>query len=262
MGVNDLCTCRTGPMLFNRNDTFIGRSLKKYGEYCWQEFELLAQIVRPGMVVVEAGANIGAHTVGMSQLVGRAGKVLAFEPQRLVFQTLCGNLALNGCLNVYAYQQALGAVESQIAVPAPDPEVASNFGGVALGVADAGETVPLRTLDGYGLPACHLIKADVEGMEAEVLRGGLAMIEKHRPILYLENDRDERSAELLSLVLSLRYAAYWHLPALFNPNNFAADPENVFPGIVSVNVLCTPLETPVNARGFRRIASPSDRWRD
>ena len=49
--------CRHGPMLFNRRDMYIGRSLDAYGEYSEAEIAVLRQILRPGAVVVEAGAR-------------------------------------------------------------------------------------------------------------------------------------------------------------------------------------------------------------
>ena len=63
--------------------------------------------------------------------------------------------------------------------------------------ASHGEAVPVVTLDGLSLPACHLLKIDVEGMEREVPAGGRELIERCRPVIYLENDRAENSAELI-----------------------------------------------------------------
>ena len=57
--------------------------------------------------------------------------------------------------------------------------------------------MPLLTLDSLDLPACHFLKVDVEGMEADVVRGARNTIDTYRPLMYLENDRDERSQELL-----------------------------------------------------------------
>src|ERR1700704_2394713 len=107
-GFNEISMCRTGPMLYNKNDAYIGGSLRKYGEFCWLEFEdVLNKVVRPGELVVDAGANIGTHPVEFSRLVGPEGAVFAFEPQRLVFQALCANIAINQCVNVMAYREAL-----------------------------------------------------------------------------------------------------------------------------------------------------------
>jgi hypothetical protein len=57
------------------------------------------------------------------------------------------------------------------------------------------------------------------------------------------------------------YAAYWHLPRLFNPDNFLGVPEDIFPGIVSVNVLCIPNEVQIEVPGGRRVESATDTWR-
>ncbi|MFP3733211.1 FkbM family methyltransferase, partial [Bacillus sp. SIMBA_006] len=77
--------------------------------------------VRQGDTVVEVGANIGSHTVMLSQAVGDSGVVFAFEPQRHVFQVLCANLVINHCLNVRANQCAIGDTDGTIDFPAIDP---------------------------------------------------------------------------------------------------------------------------------------------
>lgn len=261
-GFNEIRMCRSGPMIYNRNDTNVGALLRKYGEFSWHEQELFRQFVRPDQIVVEAGANIGAHTVLFSGLVGSRGLVYAFEPQRIVFQTLCANLAVNQCVNVYAYQAALGAKDGTILAPNVDPTAIGNFGGIPLAAVELGDVVPERTLDSQKLPACHFLKADVEGMEAEVLRGARRTIEAHRPLLLVENDRPDKSPELIELLMSMDYALYWHLTPLFNPDNFAGDPENIFPDIISINMLCVPSEAGPSIEGLRRIASPADWWKD
>lgn len=260
-GFNELRVCRSGPMIYNKFDIYVGGSLKKYGEYSRLEQELFRHFVRSDFIVVEVGANIGAHTIDLSRLVGPDGAVFVYEPQRIVFQTLCANLALNQCVNVFAYQEALGAEDGAIVVPNLDPAVRHNFGGLSLLGAEAGDMVPLRTLDAVNLPACHFLKADVEGMEAEVLKGATETIQAHRPVMYLENDREQKSRELIELAMSLGYELYWHLPPLFNPDNFAGDKENLFPGVISVNMLCLPAEAKIPVEGLRRVTSPDDTWK-
>lgn len=259
-GFNEIRMCRTGPMIYNKFDMFIGRSLQKYGEFSAGEADLFRQIVRPGSLVVEVGANIGAHTVELSKLAGANGAVFAFEPQRIVFQTLCGNLALNQCANVYAQQAALGAENGTLFVPPVDPMSTANFGGVSMVGITQGEAVPVFTLDSLALPSCHILKVDVEGMEVEVLRGADRTIREHRPFLYLENDRHDSSPDLIAHVMNFSYDVYWHLPPLFNPDNFARDPENIFPNLLSVNIFCVPSEAQIQIDGMRRVTSPHDRW--
>ena len=88
---NCLKTCRYGRMLYNKNDAFTGRSLELYGEWKQKELDLLAQVIRPGSLVVDVGANIGCHTLFFAKMAGLRGKVFAFEPHRLLFQTLKNN---------------------------------------------------------------------------------------------------------------------------------------------------------------------------
>lgn len=260
-GFNELRMCKTGPLLYNKHDIYVGGSIEKYGEFSVGEQALFAGIVHAGELVVEVGANIGAHTVQLSQLVGDDGEVYAFEPQRIVFQALCGNLALNQCANVKAWQVAVGSQSTTILVPAMDPSKRTNFGGISMYGVQQGEPVQLVPLDAFDLPACHFLKVDVEGMEIDVVKGAQKTIDTYRPLMYLENDREERSHELLSMILAMDYAAYWHLPLLFNPDNFDGNREDIFPGIVSVNVLCIPNETRADLQGMQRITSPDETWR-
>jgi len=254
--------CRHGPMLYLATDEYIGGSLDRYGEFSEGECELFRQIVKPGQVILEIGAHLGAHTVFLAKATGPRGRVIAFEPQRLLFQILCANVALNGLTNVFAHQSAVGREPGQIVVPAIDYTKAGNFGGLGLGNRELsdGEPVTVVTVDGLGLPACHMIKVDVEGMEEDVLAGAEETIRRFRPKLYVENDRQERSGALIQRLFDLDYRLYWHLPPLFNPDNFFAEAENLFGQIVSVNMLCVSRSVPQHVQGLREITSPEADW--
>lgn len=235
---NRLKPCARGMMVYNINDTYIGRSLDLYGEYSEGEVELFARYIKPGDMVLDIGANIGVFTVFFAKTVGETGAVIAFEPQRLIFQSLCANVALNSLTNVLCWQQAVGEAKGSIVVPLLDQTKPNNFGGVALGGWETGETIPLVTIDDLNLPQCDFMKIDVEGMERKVLFGARDTIRRHRPVLYVENDRPEEAAGLLNLLGELDYRMYQHQPPLFRPDNFTGHRENVFGDIVSGNVLC------------------------
>jgi FkbM family methyltransferase len=253
-GFNRLAKGRDGDFLYNRRDIYIGRSLEKYGEYSALELAFLKRLCGRGDVVLEVGANIGAHTVGLAKHVGPSGRVLAFEPQRLIFQTLCANVALNSLANVECYWAAVGNSGDRRAVPELDPTREQNFGGASLRGRRHGFRIECMKLDRFvSLPRVVLIKIDAEGMESEVLLGGRRLIRKFRPILYVENDRVERSKSLLRLIDRLGYRMFWHMPPLFNSKNFKSQTKNIFPGIVSVNMLCIPREATVVLEGFSEI---------
>lgn len=257
---NVLTQTRHGPMLYNRHDQYVGGSLAAYGEFSEGESAMFGQLVGAGHAVIEAGANIGAHTVQLSRLVGDSGSVLAFEPQRIVFQTLCANLALNQCTNVIARQQGVGSVPGRLMAPAPDPRQANNFGGLSLMTSGYGDAVEVVTIDSLVLPRCDFIKADVEGMERAVIEGATHTIHRFRPLLYLENDRAEQSAPLLELLMSMGYRCWWHMPQLFNPANFAGNSNNIFGNIVSINILCQPVEKARPVLNLSEVLTPNDSW--
>jgi FkbM family methyltransferase len=261
-GCNVLSRTRHGLMLFNRHDQYIGRSLELYGEFSEDEIILLERFVRPGDTVIDGGANIGTHSIPLARMVGAEGRVLAFEPQRLVFQSLCANVALNSLANVDCRQQALGATLGEIVVPRLDPNVPYNFGGVELGQHVRGERVPVVAIDSLSLPACHLIKLDVEGMEEAVLRGASETIRRHQPVLYVENDRKARSASLIAFIQSLGYRLFWHTPPLYREANYLGNPENVFAEIVSVNMLAVHAASGIAIDDLRPVAGPESRWDD
>ncbi|HWS69426.1 MAG TPA: FkbM family methyltransferase [Steroidobacteraceae bacterium] len=251
---NQLAAGRDGYFLYNRNDQFIGRAIEKYGEFSGLEMDLLRQFCAPGNVVMEVGANIGAHTVGLARLVGSHGRVLAFEPQRLVFQTLCANVALNSLENVDCFWAAVGSQDGVVTVPDLNPRQEYNFGGVTLLGVQAGEQVPCLTLDRFiALPRVNVIKIDVEGMEADVLHGSEQVLRKFKPILYVENDRLEKSEALMRLIAGFGYRMYWHLPPMFNPNNFFSSSENSYGDIVSANLLCLHRDSDIRVSDFQEI---------
>ncbi|KIL99004.1 SAM-dependent methyltransferase [Paramagnetospirillum magnetotacticum MS-1] len=246
---------RYGTMIFPKGDVWVGRSLAVYGEYSEGETALFRQILRAGDTVVEAGANIGGLTLPLAGLVGARGRVLAFEAQRPIHAVLTTNLMLNGLQQVWAERVALGAAAGNIKVPLLDLSRTGNFGGISTG-GDVGEDCPLVTLDSYGLQSLKLIKIDVEGAESEVIDGARHTITRTRPVLYVENDRKEKSAALIARILDLGYRLWWHVVPLYSPHNPRGNAENVFGNISSLNMACLPRESGVTFGDGTEILSP------
>jgi FkbM family methyltransferase len=267
-GFNVLVEARTGPMLVNRNDFYIGQCFIRYGEYSRGEIDLFERWVRPGNAVVEVGANIGSFSVEFSRMVGAEGGVLVFEPQRLVFQLLCANLALQQCTNVHAQQMALGAEHGSAKIPVVNPRATANFGGISVLGEETGdlafEVVPLEPLDRWQMAACHFMKVDVEGMELEVLKGSQQTLARCRPVLYVENDREDRHGPLIAFLEQAGYEMYWHQPPVYSPDNFRGDPVDVM-DIVSRNLLCLPreLDVPRDAQAaIKTYGNRFDGWKE
>jgi FkbM family methyltransferase len=163
--------------------------LHQFGRMGTEERSNLAQIVRPGMTVLEVGGNIGLHTVLLSGLVGPGGRVISFEPDPDLFKLLQHNCRLNGCVNVAAHQLAAGRGPARLVLQ----KLIVNSGDNHLG--DGGSRLFRRAvetqvvaLDQF-LPGVRpdLIKIDVQGWEFEVLQG-LEGILRDNPdaVVYLE----------------------------------------------------------------------------
>jgi len=251
--------CKHGVMLYNVNDVYIGRSLDLYGEFSEEEFTFIRQFLKPGMVCCDLGANIGCHTIFMAKAIGPKGRVIAVEPNRIIFQTLCANVAVNALTNVDTHHKAVGAQVGQIFVPEIRFAVGGNFGGVSLTTIDHGEKIAVTTLDSLDLEYCHFIKIDIEGMESSALRGARETINKFKPTLYVENDRPETSNELIQLLFSMDYRLFWHRPPLFNPHNFFNYPGNIFQSIISINMLCIPKDSSINISGMQEVTGTEPR---
>ena len=92
---------------------------------------------------------------------------------------------------------------------------------------------------------------------------GEMQIERHRPIIYFENDDRAFSPELLSFLIdNLGYDLYWHPAPIFEESNFLGNPVNHWApkDIVSLMVLGIPSERRVEIPNLRRVAGMSDWW--
>jgi len=255
--------CKHGLFMYNRNDAFVGRGLDLYGEWCEFEINLMRIFIKPGDTVIDAGANIGTHTVAFANLVGPQGLVHAFEPQRRNFLMMAGNVALNGHDNVICHQKAVGEKNGEINLPPmPPPDTNFNFSAVSLADgAEIGENIPLVTLDSLNLQTCRVIKIDTEGMEPQVLRGAQSLIARCRPYLYVENNEPEASKRLAPILAELGYTAWWSVSAYYDPRNFYSNSDNVWPNVVpSANMLCTPKEMNIAPSGHQPFLGADDSW--
>jgi len=208
---NILVRTEYGLMVVNRNDWQevdgrrfgVGYELMQSGRYQPEEMALIRRVVAalpPNSVALDIGANIGVNALVLAEALGPEGCLHAFEPQRVIFQMLMGNLALNSIENVHCYNLALGAAPGELELPPVDYARNWSFGGLGLGKpspepqfrpGDSTDGVPrcrveVRTLDSFAFERIDFIKLDVEEMEADVLEGGAATIERTRPVMLVE----------------------------------------------------------------------------
>lgn len=241
-----VCNARYGKMAYLENDTGIGRNVMAYGEWSQLEVDFLLTLVSEGNTVLDIGANIGSHTLPFALKVGKEGRVYSFEPQNRVAQMLSVTLEMNDIGNTFVMALPVGDKLGQSAqIPQFTYDEVFNFGGASIkdDFYNRYYHLPTVTIDSLKLDACHLIKADVEGFEYEVLQGAIVTIAKYKPFIYMENNRPEQLTKIQILLSSLGYAIFSHLPPTFNPDNFNEVKENPWHGdFKEPNMIALPIE--------------------
>jgi FkbM family methyltransferase len=151
-------------------------------------------------LVVDVGANIGNHTVFFAAVLG--AQVLAVEPNPAALSTLQANIALNRLeARVEVHAVALGASDSQGSMVDVDP---LNLGRAQ--VRPGAGDVRIRRLDDLvGDRHVHLMKIDVEGMEAAVLQGAIATLSRCAPLLLVEAATVESLREVERVLRPIGY---------------------------------------------------------
>ncbi len=99
-----------------------------------------------------------------------------------------------------------------------------------------------------------MMKIDVEGFNCLCSRAA-EILSNSRPVLYVENDRVEKSAALIEWLQSQNYRLWWHIPLLFNPNNFFQNEVDHYPAVGSFNMLGLPRELNMEMEGSWRYAT-------
>jgi FkbM family methyltransferase len=180
---------------------------------------------RPGMTVVDVGANLGYFTLLAARLVGPGGRVVALEPNSENCRLLLSSLRLNGISNVELLPVA--------ADEAPGWAYYSTHVGSNGGLIDDGDllsrfgvVVPTFRLDDLVDGPVGFLKMDVEGAEGRVVAGSTRIIERDRPVV-----TTELKEEMLQRVSGRSVADYLgyfgdlgYTPSLLDKHNGAERP--------------------------------------
>lgn len=198
------------------NDS-IGIAINQFGVYEREELDVLFDFLHPLRDVLQAGvafdigANVGNHSLYFAE---RFLHVHSFEPNPPTFELLEFNT--RHIHNVSVHPFGLGDEKGSFAL-VEDP---GNFGGssIQVGRALTGPSTQVQvdvidTLSSFDTVEPCFMKIDVEGFEASVIRGGLKMLEKHQPLIVLEQHAKEfhqGSTEAIQLLSRLGYRFCWH----------------------------------------------------
>lgn len=180
------------PLFINpRYDKGIEKKLYLTGTYEKGLLKIISQILKPGDVVVDAGANIGLISIFSGILVGPSGLVLAFEPHPETVLILNKNIQINQLTHVKVFPQGLGSKRSKAKIYS---NLHINRG--AASMVDFQEGAPSfdievsvldEVLASQKVNKVKLLKVDVEGFEMEVLKGAESILsQENGPILVVE----------------------------------------------------------------------------
>jgi len=196
------------------------------GNYDWNNFTAIENMVREGDVCFDIGANIGIYSVILSKLTGHPENIHAFEPVNHIRNKLTSNCKLNGFADVHVNDFALGAEVSTAQMYQIKEDMFR--GGTSTFVHNDNVKkigtdkfnlceVRIARLDDYvrdnHIERVNFMKIDVEGFEWPVLQGGQETIEKFGPTILLEYDpvRHQESGEtnhFKEFFLDNKYQAY------------------------------------------------------
>jgi FkbM family methyltransferase len=258
--LNVVLQTRYGLMCVNRYSP-IGRSLCHYGEHAYLEMSFCAQFIEPGATVIDVGAHQGTHALFFANCVGPDGVVLSFEPQRVMFQNLCANLALNSLQNVHAFQEGVDAEDGWLRIKDYDYAKRGHFSAMRFDPNNSGEPVRVRKLDSVlafsdAMPRIDFLKIDVEGMEQQVVAGARDLISRDRPVIYCEYHGDPkpnaRARAVQAELETLGYRLFQHKPPGYNPDNFFGLQQDRFNGGRDHNAVCVHKEAVSQYEAFLR----------
>ena len=196
-------TIQRGPLRGRRWVVASGVDGYWLGTYEREMQAAIAGSVAANAVFFDVGAHAGYYSLLASQLVGAAGRVVAFEPDARNIDRLTQHLRLNDAANVSVVEAAVADVAGAARF-APE---ASGFGGALSPTGSAMvTTVTIDALVDIGaLPAPAYLKVDVEGAEFRVICGARKVLRTVRPTVFLATHTPPVERQCLDAFESLRY---------------------------------------------------------
>lgn len=203
---------------------YIDRMILFAGCYEAPLHRFLRRHIKPGMVCMDVGANIGDLAVHMGVLVGQEGTVYAFEPADCPRERLMRNLAKNGLTKVVrVHSVALSDKNGTRAFAVADDALPNQGMGSLVNTASEGMSrvtqVRCQTLDDFvsrnNIKSLDIVKVDIQGAEPLFLRGASATLQRLRPWLLMEVSQADlgcagsSAAELLATLKELGYGVHY-----------------------------------------------------
>ena len=179
----------------------VWKEWKKHGTF--QEVEELEVVRSLGLkgTYVDVGSNVGNHSVYFASQC-KCEHLVAVEPVSAFIDPFKRNMAVNAPNFDYKLiRAALLDKEGHGSMQSSDVHEAENSWAV---IDDTG-VLPIRTLDSLGIVGATLLKIDVEGSEADVIRGGSEFLRQNHPAIVVELVVDKKYDEFERLVAPFNY---------------------------------------------------------
>ena len=208
---NILVTVPSSPTFMT---TFI---LMEQGDWFEDEMDFVRKFVKPGMKVIDIGANYGLYTLSMARNIGDTGKVWAFEPTESTAQCLKESIANNNFHNIKLVQAGLSN-KTGTAKFFTSNNAELNSLSCDESVSNQSETISLLTLDycrnDFNWDSIDFIKLDAEGEESNILKKGRRTLELISPLIMYElKHGSDINLPLINKFESMGYNSYRLIPA-------------------------------------------------
>jgi FkbM family methyltransferase len=178
-------------MYVDGRDMVVSLGLISRGKYENNETKIFMDLIKPGMIVLDVGANIGYYSLVSAKIVGNKGKVYAFEPEPNNFNLLLKNIKVNNYENIIPVNMAASNKNGNAQLFLDK----NNFGNQSLASKNVPEcrgviAIKTITLDKYFKDIIKnknmdIIKMDAQGAEGMVLEGAKNILKKN-PIIITE----------------------------------------------------------------------------
>jgi hypothetical protein len=216
---------RFGILQYWPEQTPIGTSIERYGEFLQCQLDSLARLIHPGSTVVEAAAGVGVHSLFLSSAIGPSGHLLLYEHDPLRKRVLQQNMIANRVGNATLMRRNLGAREAEW---------------------PARSTASTEAIDDLRLEALHWITVNDPALSAAILDGATDTLWRLRPALVLAAVDEPEVHKLAATARDFGYQCFHMETPLFNPDNFNRRPNDVFGGRHALSLLAFPEEAEID----------------
>ncbi|HMO18562.1 MAG TPA: FkbM family methyltransferase [Oligoflexia bacterium] len=184
------------------------------------EIDYLFEKINPGDTVIDIGAHKGGYLFWLSRAAGSAGKVIAFEPQSLLYNYLISVVSYFSSRNVEVHNLGVSSFDNTLKLFVPKGPGQTSPGATFENKEDSEEgyhvSVPVVSLDNFLKDRPNRIaflKIDVEGHELSVFQGAVDLLTKDKPTIMFESENrhlgKSNVTEVFQFLKNLGYNGYF-----------------------------------------------------